>query len=129
VRRPVEEPLAVPPQVPVAGPPAHRGRIERREQRGPRRGRGDRLEVIGEGHTRPLVEGHLRDRDRRERGARLRGRPAAPPPQVVEQRGPEAREPPAGELGARRPPGDALRPDPGGGRPAGPAAPPPTPPP
>src|SRR5207248_10696898 len=97
----VEERGAVRAQVPVARGPAHRGRVEGREERDPRLGFRYRFEVVRE---RDADDALKVDLGRAERGERLLGLargPAGPPLQVGDRRWAERAQPAAGQFGAR----------------------------
>ena len=88
-------------EVPVALLPAHRGRVERREERGRRLGRWHRLEVAVEHVAGRSAEIDLRVRHGGEGGARLPQRPTGPPADVRLGGGAEGGEPAAQQLDLR----------------------------
>ncbi len=87
-------------EVPVTGLPAHRGRVQRRQERHPRLRGDDRVEIVGQDPPLPLgqVDGHRVDCSQCR--PRRRERPARPPLEVSERRRAEGPEPAPHQLGS-----------------------------
>src|ERR671919_3013625 len=94
----VEDLLLVRPEVPGALVPAHRGGVERRQQRRPRLDRLGRLEVVRQQEARLPVELDLHGADVREGRANGLHRRSEPPLQVGGRAGPEGAQPALHEL-------------------------------
>ena len=88
-------------EVPVALLPAHRGRIERRQERGGGCRHSGWLEIAGEHVAAGAVEVDLCMGHGGERGAGLLCRPAGPPADVRFRAGPERLQPARQQLGLR----------------------------